>query len=259
MASPFDFGIDIQVALVLRILQVVTILGVTYLSVRVFRIVVRRVGGTVPSGLVSSLQQIGSWSIWVIGIVILLSQLQVNIEILLVLLFLGGIAIISAYRNILTDMAAAQFIANYQAFKVGEWIEIGDHYGRVIERNLIHTRLVTPDNEIVVIPNSFVLRHSIINRTRSGGLRIQIPIFVKHGPALSEVEERLLDIGKAMKVDLVQDSNPQVRVQEVNEEGTRFVLMLNIANPAKRDQIASEVQKGVHELLTGWAGYTQTK
>lgn len=254
-ALQFDPGVNIQLTLILEIIQVLAILGLTYLAVRIFRVVVRRIGGTVPGGLVSSFQQIGSWSIWVVGIIIILSQLQVNIQILLLLLFLGGVATISAYRNILTDIAASQFISNYQAFKVGEWIEIRDQYGRVIERNLIHTKIVTPDNEIVIIPNSVLLKYSVVNRTRSGGLRIQIPVSVKRGPDLKQLEDRLLQIGGEMKVDLVPESSPQVRLMEVSEHGARFVLMLQITNPAKRDQIISDVQKQVYELLPELEGH----
>ncbi len=249
MAGLFDSGITIQLAIILDLLQVIVILVLTYISVRVFRVVVRRVGGQVPGGLVSSLQQIGSWSIWVIGLIIVLSQLQVNTTILLLILGLGGLAVIVAYQGVLGDIGAAQFISNYQAFKVGEWIEVEHHYGRVIERNLIHTKLVTPDNEIVVIPNSILLKNSVVNRTRSGGLRVQIPIFVGRGPDLKKLEDRLLEIGGEMKIDMAPDSLPTVRVTDVNADGARIVLMLHIANPAKRDQIISEVQKRVYELL----------
>ncbi len=239
----------IPLTIILDILQVVIILALIYIAVRVFRVVVRRAGGTVPSGLVASIQQIGSWSIWVTGIIIILSQLQVNTTILLLILGLGGLAVIVAYQDVLGDIGAAQFISNYQAFKVGEWIEVEHHYGRVIERNLIHTKLLTPDNEIAVIPNSLLLKNSVVNRTRSGGLRIQVPIFVGRGPDLKQLEERLVQIGQEMKVDLIPDASPVVRVTEVDALGARLVLMLHIANPAKRDQITSEVQKRVYELL----------
>src|SRR5215831_17931008 len=136
---------------------VVATLVITYLAVRLYRSLIRRASGSVPSGLVASLQQIGSWAVWVIGIIIALSLLDVPINILLLILFLGGSAIIVAYRNILTDMAASQFISTYQSFKVGEWIEVGTFYGRVIERNLIQTKILTSDNEIVVVPNSTLL------------------------------------------------------------------------------------------------------
>src|SRR6267378_1898786 len=223
---------------------------ITFLVVRFYRVIIRRAAGSVPSGLVASLQQIGSWAIWIFGIIIVLNQLNVAINVLLLILFLGGVAIIVAYRNILTDMAASQFISTYQPFKVGEWIEIQDYYGRVIERNLIQTKILTSDNEIVIVPNSTLLKRSVINRTRSGALRIQIPVAVSREIDLTKMESQLLHIAEEMKVDLVPDTTPQVRVAQVTPQETQLVLLLQIANPAKRDQIISGVQKKFYELLS---------
>jgi len=236
--------------LAIQLLTVVIIIILTYLVVRFYRIIITRIAGTVPSGLIASLQQIGSWAIWVLGVIIVLNTLDVPILLLLVLLFLGGLTMITAYRHILTDMAASQFVSTYQPFKVGEWIEVQDYYGRVIERNLIQTKILTPDNEIVIIPNSTLLRRSVINRTRSGALRIQIPVVVSTEIDLAKIEDQLLRIAEDMKVDLLPDTTPQVRVTQVTPQETQLVLLLQIANPAKRDQIISEVQKKFYELLS---------
>jgi small conductance mechanosensitive channel len=236
--------------LAVQLLTVVLIIILTYLVVRFYRIIITRIAGTVPSGLVASLQQIGSWAIWVLGVIIVLNTLDVPILLLLVLLFLGGLTMIVAYRNILTDMAASQFVSTYQPFKVGEWIEVQDYYGRVIERNLIQTKILTPDNEIVIIPNSTLLRRSFINRTRSGALRIQIPVVVSTEMDLTKIEGQLIHIAEDMKVDLLPDTTPQVRVTQVTPQETQLVLLLQIANPAKRDQMISEVQKKFYELLS---------
>ena len=235
----------------IQILQVVVIFILTYLVVRFYRIIISRVAGTVPSGLIASFQQIGSWAIWILGVIIILNTLNVSIYLLVVLLFLGGLTMITAYRNILTDMGASQFVSTYQPFKVGEWIEVQDYYGRVIERNLIQTKILTADNEIVIIPNSTLLRRSIVNRTRSGGLRVQIPVVVETKIDLKKIEDYLLGIAADMKVDLLPDSTPQVRVAQVGPQETRLLLLLQIANPAKRDQIMSDVQKRFYELLAG--------
>src|SRR5713226_9695847 len=223
----------------ISIFQVVLTLLFTFLVVRLYRSIIHRAAGSVPSGLVSSLQQIGSWAIWIFGIII----------VLLLILFLGGIAIIVAYRNILTDMAASQFISTYQPFKVGEWIEVQDYYGRVVERNLIQTKILTSDNEIVIVPNSTLLKRSVINRSRSGGLRVQIPVTVESKYDLKNVEKNLLEIGQEMKTDLVPDAPPQVRVTQVTSQQAHLVLMLRITNPAKRDQLISDVQEKFYELL----------
>ncbi len=233
-----------------QLLTVVLIIILTYLVVRFYRIIITRIAGTVPSGLVASLQQIGSWAIWVLGVIIILNTLNVSILLLLVLLFLGGLTMITAYRHILTDMAASQFVSTYQPFKVGEWIEVQDYYGRVIERNLIQTKILTPDNEIVIVPNSTLLKRSVVNRTRSGALRVQIPIVVSTEIDLAKIEDQLLHIAEDLKVDLLPDTTPQVRVTQVTPQETQLVLLLQIANPAKRDQIISEVQKKFYELLS---------
>ena len=248
MALPtiYDF---LTSPLAISLIQVAVTILITFLIVRLYRIIIQRAAGSVPSGLLSSLQQIGSWAIWILGSIIVLSQLDVPINMLLLILFLGGSALIVAYRNILTDMAASQFISTYQSFKVGEWIEVQDYYGRVVERNLIQTKILTSDNEIVVVPNSTLLRRSVVNRSRSGGLRVQVPVTVEGKFDLKEVEKNLLDIGQEMKTDLVPDAPPQVRVAQATAQKANLVLMLRITNPAKRDQLISDVQEKFYERL----------
>ncbi len=246
----FDIVALFNSQLAIKIYYAIVIFVSTYIVVRFYRVIITRIAGTVPSGLVVSLQQIGSWAIWIFGAIIILNTLDVSIYLLVVLLFLGGLTMIMAYRDILTDMAASQFVSTFQPFKVGEWIEVEDYYGRVIERNLIQTRILTADNEIVVIPNSRILRGSVVNRTRSGGLRVQIPVKVETKINLKKIEEYLIGIADDIKIDLLPDSTPQVRVTQVSPQETSLLLLLQIANPAKRDQIISEVQKRFYELLS---------
>jgi len=63
------------------------------------------------------------------------------------------------------------------------------------------------------------------------------------------VEKNLLEIGQEMKTDLVPDAPPQVRVTQVTSQQAHLVLMLRITNPAKRDQLISDVQEKFYELL----------
>ncbi len=225
------------------------VLVVTFIAVRVYQTIVKRFRGRVPTGLVASFQQFGSWVLWILGVIIALSMLSVPIEVPELLIGLGGLALILAYRDVLTVFVSSQFLTTYQPIKVGEWVEIENHYGRVIETDLIETKLLTPNNEIVIIPNSILMRQSIVNKTRAGTLRVKIPIYAKRGLDLAELEGHLLEIARGMKVDLASDTVPEVRVAELMPEYTRLELLIEIANPAKRDLIVSEIQKRVYELL----------
>src|SRR5947199_9668771 len=127
MAIPTSYDLMTS-SFAISLLRVVVTLLITFLVVRFYRIIIQRASGSVPSGLVGSLQQIGSWAIWILGIIIVLSQLSVAINVLLLILFLAGVAIIVAYSNILTDLPASQFISTYEPFRVGQWLEDQDHY-----------------------------------------------------------------------------------------------------------------------------------
>src|SRR2546429_1166994 len=80
--------------------------------------------------------------------------------------------------------------------------------------------------------------------------RSQIPVAVSTEIDLAKIQDQLLHIAEDIKVDLLPDTIPQVRVTQVTLQETRLVLLLQIANPAKRDQIISEVQKKFYELLS---------
>src|SRR5437899_10943808 len=138
----------------IRVLTVAIVIAGTWLTIRGYRSGVRRLGRTMHPRLVGLVQQFGSWAIWTVVVIILLSYLAVNIELLLLVIGLGSLAMLLAYEDVLRDAAASQFISIYQPFKVGEWIKTKDHYGLVIEIDLIHTKLAKPDEEIVDIPKS---------------------------------------------------------------------------------------------------------
>lgn len=60
--------------------------------------------------------------------------------------------------------AIAGVILTYmRSFLVGDWVQIGDTMGEVVERTLLVTRLLTPKAEVITIPNSTVMSGSVKN------------------------------------------------------------------------------------------------
>lgn len=48
-------------------------------------------------------------------------------------------------------------------FKVGDKIEVGKYYGEVVEIGLRATRVVTPDDSLVSVPNAEIMNQSVSN------------------------------------------------------------------------------------------------
>ena len=60
--------------------------------------------------------------------------------------------------------AIAGVILTYmRSFLLGDWVQIGDTTGEVIEKNLLVTRVLTPKAEIITIPNATVMSGAVKN------------------------------------------------------------------------------------------------
>lgn len=84
-----------------------------------------------------------------------------------------GIAVGFASQDILKNIFGGIMILFDRPFKVGDKIETGGHYGEVIEIGLRSTRIVTPDDSLVSIPNGELMNTSVSN-SNSGEANCQV-------------------------------------------------------------------------------------
>lgn len=79
---------------------------------------------------------------------------------------------ISIFLGVLLSLGSSSAVANaiagviltyMRSFLVGDWVQIGDNMGEVVERTLLVTRILTPKAEVITIPNSTVMNGSVKN------------------------------------------------------------------------------------------------
>lgn len=91
--------------------------------------------------------------LWVMGILLILSNLGFNITSLIAGLGIGGIAIALALQNILGDLFSSFAIYFDKPFVVGDYISLGEHKGSVERIGIKTTRLRGPQGEEISISN----------------------------------------------------------------------------------------------------------
>ena len=84
-----------------------------------------------------------------------------------------AVAVGFASQDILKNIFGGITILLDKPFNVGDKIEIGKYYGEVIEIGLRSTRLVTPDDSTVAVPNSEIMNQSLSN-SNSGESNCQV-------------------------------------------------------------------------------------
>lgn len=78
-----------------------------------------------------------------------------------------GIAVGFAAQDILKNIFGGFMIILDRPFQVGDKIEVGDHYGEVIAIGLRSSRIVTPDDSVVSIPNGELVNEAVSNANSS--------------------------------------------------------------------------------------------
>jgi len=242
-------GVQVPVELLLKLATVGVIFIATWIVSRILGSFVSRAVGRLSQNVARQAKRTIKWLVWLIGILVGLDQLGLELTVLLVIVTLSGMAVIIALRDILSNAASHEAITTYSPFKLGDWIQVGKCFGRVVDITLMDTILMTPDNEVVYIPNSKITQTVVINRTTPGGTRISVPLTVDETLDLSKVEKTLLEIGTELSEELVPDSKPEVRVTNIGGHFIKLALLLKITNPAKGRLIASEVRKRAKKRL----------
>lgn len=123
------------------------------------------------------------------GVIQILSLFEVNVTALIAGISIGGLAIALAAQDTVKHLIGSAMIFVDRPFQIGDFVEIGEHMGTVVEVGFRSTRIQTVDSSIVAIPNGSVANSSL----RNMGVRVYRLFQIKLGvtydtpPALIEL------------------------------------------------------------------------
>jgi len=118
--------------------------------------------------------------LWAIAILLILSNLGVNITSLVAGLGIGGLAIAFALQNVLADLFASFSIYFDKPFKVGDFIVVGDDKGRVEKIGIKTTRIRALGGEELVMSNQELTSARVQNFRKLEERRISFAVGVTY-------------------------------------------------------------------------------
>jgi small-conductance mechanosensitive channel len=101
-----------------------------------------------------------------------------------------GIAVGFAAQDILKNIFGGFLIIIDRPFQVGDKIEVGQYYGEVSAIGLRTTRITTPDDSLITVPNAMIVNSSVSN-ANAGALYCQVvsSIFIDRDENLADLKE----------------------------------------------------------------------
>ncbi|WP_413512116.1 mechanosensitive ion channel family protein [Myroides odoratus] len=109
----------------------------------------------------------------------------------------AGIVISLGSTSVIGNLVAGLVITYMRPFKIGDRIRLGEYTGDVLEKTALVTRIKTPKNEIVTIPNSNIMSAHTVNYSQSAkehGLILHTTIAVGYDVPWQKVHEMLYEV-----------------------------------------------------------------
>ncbi len=171
------------------------------------------------SKLIRSLVRIVLYGLLVL---IVASKLGIDVTGVVALASVLTLAISLSVQNALTNVISGFTLLNTKPFVAGDYVEIAGQSGTVQEVGLTYTKMNTPDNKIVSIPNSAVTSAEIVNYTVSGTRRVSVEIQTTFDTPVDTVLSCLL---KAAEVDTrLEEIEPFAALSGYQNGATQYVL-----------------------------------
>ncbi len=142
--------------------------------------------------------------IWIIFIFIVIDELGYNLSGLFAGLGIASAAVALAAQDLVKSLISGITILTDKPFVIGDWIEIGEYQGSVIDISVRSTRIKSQNNTVITIPNSIVTTSYVINWNRLTSRRFDCTLNL----SLDTTSEQIKKIVSQIRVLL--ENNPKV-------------------------------------------------
>ena len=165
---------------------------------------------------------------------------------------------ISVFVGLIISLGSSTLIANLMAglvitfmrpFRVGDRIKLNDTTGDIIEKTPLVTRVKTPKNEIVTIPNSFVMSSMTTNYSSSAneyGLIIHTDVTFGYEVPWEQVHQLMIE--SALETNLIlKDPKPFVLQTKLDDWYVVYQINAYTRNPECMAKIYSDLHQNIQD------------
>lgn len=162
-------------------------------------------------------------ALYVVVIIAALSQLGIQTASFITIIGAAGLAVGLALQGSLSNFASGVLMIIFRPFKLGDYVEAGGKAGTVEDIQIFATQLKTPDNKVVIIPNSAIMDDSIVNYSRKTTRRVDLKIGVSYDAYLPDVKALLNKTVQANE-KVLHDEGYKIAVLELADSSVNFVV-----------------------------------
>ncbi|MCH5155738.1 MAG: mechanosensitive ion channel [Clostridiales bacterium] len=161
--------------------------------------------------------------LYVVYIIALLSMLGIPTTSMIALLSAFALAVSLALQDTISNLASGVVIVFTKPFSEGDYIELDGMAGTVTRITMFNTKLLTPSNQVVIIPNRTAVAANVTNYSLEETRRLEIPLSVAYGTDVEKVKEAGLAVAHAHE-KVLKDPAPMTRLNNHGASSLDFIL-----------------------------------
>ena len=160
-----------------------------------------------------------------------------------------GLIISLGSSTVIGNVIAGLVITYMRPFKLGDRIQLNDTIGNVIEKTPLVTRIKTPKNEVVTIPNSFIMSSHTVNYSASAreyGLIIHSEVTIGYDVPWRQVHQLLIEAALNTP-GVIDDPRPFVLETSLSDWYPVYQINAYIREADKLAQIYSDLHQNIQD------------
>jgi small conductance mechanosensitive channel len=161
------------------------------------------------------------WTLKILLFITVISQLGVATTSFAAIIGAAGLAIGLALQGSLGNFAGGVLIMIFRPIKIGDFIEAQGESGTVKEIAIFTTKLNTPDNKEIIIPNGALSNGNIVNYSTEATRRVDFTFGVGYDSDIKKTKEILFGIINAHPLVLKEPATA-VNLSELGDSSINF-------------------------------------
>ena len=162
-----------------------------------------------------------------------------------------GLIISLGSSTVIGNIIAGLVITYMRPFKLGDRIQLNETTGNVIEKTPFVTRLRTPKNEVVTIPNSFIMSSHTTNYSvsaRQYGLIIHSTVTIGYDVPWRQVHQLLINAAR-QTTGVLPEPKPFVLETELSDYYPCYQINAYIKDADKLGDIYSDLHQNIQDVF----------
>ena len=243
-----NFFHSLNAPLLTTVFKVVIILVIGSFLIRIINRTVKKIleNSKLEKAAHSLIKTLVKTVLYILLGLILASSIGIDVTGVVALASVATLAISLALQNMLANVIGGFTLLYTHPFSAGDYVEIAGQSGSVKDVGIAYTRLTTPDNKLVSIPNSAVVSAEIVNYTVTGTRRVEVSVSVSYDADPDMVVNSLLEAAQDDRV--LTDPAPFATLTVYGESAITYVVRVWTKTDDYWD-VYHKINRGVRDVF----------